>query len=78
MSAEIAYSSLSPRWTFPNYWYNQIVPIPTANGTITLELVIIDTVILSGNTDHDGGSSTVPPGPAGVCCAPVVSYDDLI
>ena len=72
VSAEIAYSSLSPRWTFPNYWYNHIIPIPTANGTITLELVIIDTVILSGNTDHDGGHSATPPGPAGI--PPHVSF----
>jgi hypothetical protein len=65
VSAEIAYSNLSPRWTFPNYWYNHIIPITTSNGTITLELVIIDTVLLTGNTDHDGGHTTQPPGPAG-------------
>ena len=74
MSAEIAYSALSPRWTFPNYWYSKTYTINTPSGAQTLELVIIDTVILSGNTDHDGGHSATPPGPAGVCCAPVMSF----
>lgn len=50
VSAQIAYSQRSKRWNFPNYYYALRFPIP---GGATVDIVMIDTVLLCGNTRHD-------------------------
>ena len=47
VTGEIMYSNHSKRWTYPDYWYNVIFSVPS-DPSITLELVMIDTVTLSG------------------------------
>lgn len=62
VSAEIAYTGDSKRWYFPDYYYNKIFKIPGTGGK-TLELVLFDTVIGVGNTDHNKRRFLQPPGP---------------
>jgi len=51
VSAEIAYSKYSNRWKYPDYFYNEMWTIKGSdNVDRTLELVMIDTVMLSGTT----------------------------
>lgn len=50
VSAQIAYSKKSKRWNFPNYYYALQFPVP---GGKTVDIVMIDTVLLCGNTKHD-------------------------
>eukprot|EP01084_Bolivina_argentea_P304912 526684_1 len=50
VSGEIYYSNHSDRWTYPDNWYNVKWTIPNTNGR-TLEVVMIDTVTLSGMSD---------------------------
>eukprot|EP00940_MAST-03C_sp_MAST-3C-sp2_P001490 g1490.t1 len=47
VSAQVAYSSLSARWSFPSLYYDFEKNI----GGSTVHFVMIDTVILSGNSD---------------------------
>lgn len=54
VTGEIAYSSHSKRWTFPSLYYNKIFQIPGSKAT--LEIVLIDTVILSGISDFNDPS----------------------
>merc|ERR1711907_911876 len=42
-SAQIAYSDMSPRWYFPDYYYS----MEEMAGNLTVQLVMIDTVVLS-------------------------------
>ena len=65
VSAQIAYTGDSERWVFPEYYYNKVFKIPGTNGK-TLELILIDTVIGVGNTDHNKRRFLQPPGPAHV------------
>ncbi|XP_064604174.1 tartrate-resistant acid phosphatase type 5-like [Liolophura sinensis] len=51
VSGEIAYSAVSHRWNFPNFYYNLTFRIP--GTSLTVDIVMIDTVILCGNTDSD-------------------------
>lgn len=56
VSAEIAFSDKSDIWNFPYYWYNFVQSFKGDDGTtITVEIVMIDTVILSSNNEglHD-------------------------
>jgi len=46
-SAEVAYSSVSSRWRFPDFWYSQQWSVP--NTSYTLQLIMIDTVLACGN-----------------------------
>ena len=61
VSAQIAYSALSARWTYPDYWYNIQESFEAPNGLVyTFELVMIDTVIGVGQVDdHDDPNSQV-------------------
>ncbi|XP_070564011.1 tartrate-resistant acid phosphatase type 5-like isoform X2 [Ptychodera flava] len=49
ISAQIEYSKRSERWNFPDTNYSKVFDIPHSNSTMLL--VMIDTVILCGNTD---------------------------
>lgn len=55
VSAQIAYTEKSERWTFPDYWYSVEEEFTEPDGTArTFELLMIDTVIGVGQvTDHD-------------------------
>lgn len=48
VSAEIDYSKKSDRWNFPDFNYSKTWRIPDSSSTV--QLVMIDTVILCGNT----------------------------
>ncbi|KAL3870035.1 hypothetical protein ACJMK2_042652 [Sinanodonta woodiana] len=61
VSAQIAYSKKSTRWNFPNYYYLLSFAIPGSNAKV--DIVMIDTVLLCGNTLHDFVDSQ-PQGPA--------------
>ncbi|KAK3752600.1 hypothetical protein QZH41_018799, partial [Actinostola sp. cb2023] len=50
-SAQIAYSTKSKRWNFPDFYYSRTFKIPGSDTV--LELVMVDTVLLCGNTEHD-------------------------
>ena len=52
VSAQLAYTERSKRWTFPDYYYDHIFEFTNEDGeTSTVHLVLIDTVILSGKVD---------------------------
>ncbi|XP_078371357.1 tartrate-resistant acid phosphatase type 5-like [Oculina patagonica] len=51
VSAQIAYSSRSKRWNFPNFYYTKSWKIPGSDKD--LQLVLIDTVLLCGNSGDD-------------------------
>jgi len=61
VSAQIEYSALSTRWTYPNYWYNVEEEFTGSDGAeYTFELVMIDTVIGVGQVDdHDDPHSGI-------------------
>lgn len=63
VSAQIAYSSRSKRWNFPSLYYTKSWNIPESGQT--LQLVLLDTVELCGNTDHDN-SNDQPQGPESI------------
>jgi len=46
VTGEIEYSNHSSRWRFPDYWYSHSFKVPGTN--YTLQLVMIDTVLLDG------------------------------
>jgi tartrate-resistant acid phosphatase type 5 len=48
VTAQIAYTQKSNRWTYPASWYTFSRDL---GGGATLQVVMIDTVILSGNSD---------------------------
>ena len=51
VSAQIAYSQLSKRWNFPDYYYNQTFTFTTSNHvTYTVDILMIDTIILTGQS----------------------------
>lgn len=49
ITGQIEYSKHSKRWNFPSLWYTIKTQTPTYNSTI----IMIDTVNLCGNTQHD-------------------------
>nr|KAG5714028.1 hypothetical protein BaRGS_020356 [Batillaria attramentaria] len=61
VSAQIAYSKVSKRWNFPNYYYPLKFTIPGTSDSV--EFVMMDTVLLCGNTGDDR-LHTQPAGPA--------------
>ncbi|KAK7101235.1 hypothetical protein V1264_024050 [Littorina saxatilis] len=60
VSAQIAYSQISKRWNFPNYYYPLQQTIPGTD--VTVDFVMMDTVLLCGNTGDDR-LHTQPSGP---------------
>jgi len=59
VSAQLAYSrNHATRFTFPAYWYNVTQKFEVGGKTIELEILLIDTVIMVGNSDvlHQNGS----------------------
>lgn len=61
--AQLMYSDHSKRWKFPNYYYTVSWKIP--GSELELQLVLLDTVLLCGNTGHDD-SSEQPQGPESI------------
>jgi len=52
VTGEIEYSNHSARWRFPDYWYTHSFKVPGTD--FTLQLVMIDTVLLDGiSFSHD-------------------------
>lgn len=65
VTAQIAYTQVSKRWRFPNYYYKITETFTDETGaTKTLDLVFIDTVLLAGNTDDNEDMFAAPPGAA--------------
>lgn len=62
ISAQIAYSKLSPRWTYPSLYYKVTYSIM---GGGYVDILMLDTVTLCGNTKSDFDYAQ-PPGPASV------------
>jgi len=48
VTGQIMYSNHSERWMFPDLWYSKTFKVP--GGNLTVQLVMIDTVILEGIT----------------------------
>ncbi|XP_041359444.1 tartrate-resistant acid phosphatase type 5-like [Gigantopelta aegis] len=61
VSAQIAYSQHSTRWNFPYFFYPLSFKIPNSDSTV--DLIMMDTVMLCGNVAHDFGGFQ-PQGPA--------------
>ncbi|XP_055519933.1 tartrate-resistant acid phosphatase type 5a isoform X2 [Leucoraja erinacea] len=59
VTAQIEYSKVSKRWNFPHYYYDLNFTIAGTNITITI--LMLDTVLLCGNSDDFLG--TEPEGP---------------
>eukprot|EP00047_Mylnosiga_fluctuans_P024351 m.159210 g.159210 ORF g.159210 m.159210 type:complete len:332 (+) comp9837_c0_seq1:19-1014(+) len=69
VTAQIAYSQLSRRWTFPSYYYSIDRAFTDAGTRRTVQIIMIDTVILAGNNDLNPDRFMAPPGPADVDAA---------
>ncbi|XP_065058890.1 tartrate-resistant acid phosphatase type 5-like [Rhopilema esculentum] len=60
VSGQIDYTRLSKRWNFPNFYHSHIFNIPGSKKT--LQIILIDTVLLCGNSGHDF-DPRIPTGP---------------
>ncbi|XP_037273882.1 tartrate-resistant acid phosphatase type 5 isoform X2 [Rhipicephalus microplus] len=56
VSAQIEYSKRSKRWHFPSYYYKKTYQIPGAANQ-TMDILMLDTVLLCGNTDPEDEES---------------------
>ena len=70
VTAQIAYSDHSNRWSFPSLYYTFT---ETAPDGATVQVVYIDTVVLSGDSSHPETAQELPghlyPGPADAAAA---------
>lgn len=62
VSAQIEYTKHSDSWNFPDYWYSKQWEIAKGSNS-TLKIVLIDTILLCGNTGYDE-ELLQPTGPA--------------
>jgi len=54
VTAQVAYTQDSKRWTYPDFWYDVTESFTTAEGQIvSTQIVQIDTVTISGMSDED-------------------------
>ncbi|KAJ9458757.1 Purple acid phosphatase 7 [Diplonema papillatum] len=53
VTAEIAYSAASERWTFPSYYYTFAHHFAANGRNITTQIVYIDTVLMAGESFHN-------------------------
>lgn len=53
VTAQIAYTNISKRWKYPAPWYGIQHTFDTSDGSKSLEIFFIDTVIISGNSDDN-------------------------
>ncbi|XP_075062814.1 tartrate-resistant acid phosphatase type 5 [Mixophyes fleayi] len=53
ITAQMAYSNVSSRWKFPDLYYDLSFTIPSTN--VSVRLVLLDTVVLCGNSDDSLG-----------------------
>ncbi|KAK2183736.1 hypothetical protein NP493_297g00029 [Ridgeia piscesae] len=65
ISAQIAYTKVSKTWKYPDYYYKMAFTIPGSD--MTLEIIMIDTIILCGNTDDE--IDLAPSGPVSLTAA---------
>ncbi|KAJ8404152.1 hypothetical protein AAFF_G00339250 [Aldrovandia affinis] len=65
VTAQIAYSQVSDRWHFPDYYYELNFGVPQTGSTLTV--LMVDTVLLCGNTDDHADER--PRGPANAAAA---------
>eukprot|EP00730_Choanoeca_flexa_P012571 TRINITY_DN4400_c0_g1_i1.p1 TRINITY_DN4400_c0_g1~~TRINITY_DN4400_c0_g1_i1.p1 ORF type:complete len:334 (+),score=89.66 TRINITY_DN4400_c0_g1_i1:60-1061(+) len=70
VSAQIAYSGLSPRWNYESLYYTESFNFAKSNGdTASVDVIFIDTVLLAGNSDDLDDKFGQLPGPADVAAA---------
>ncbi|XP_078387352.1 tartrate-resistant acid phosphatase type 5-like [Cetorhinus maximus] len=59
VTAQIEYSKVSKRWNFPSYYYDLNFTIADSNTTVTI--LMLDTVLLCGNSDDFQGKEPEAP-----------------
>ncbi|XP_048378028.1 tartrate-resistant acid phosphatase type 5a isoform X1 [Stegostoma tigrinum] len=59
VTAQIEYSKVSKRWNFPHYYYDLNFTITDSNTTVTI--LMLDTVLLCGNSDDFQGKEPEAP-----------------
>ncbi|OQR76393.1 tartrate-resistant acid phosphatase type 5-like [Tropilaelaps mercedesae] len=59
VSAQIAYSKISNRWIFPDYYYSRSFEIPGTDGDI-LDVFMLDTVLICGKTAGNEDDQPIP------------------
>lgn len=62
VSAQIAYSNSSKRWNFPDYYYSVDFSLGGGGAAVTVTLLMLDTVLLCGNSDDFAGGQPRGPG----------------
>lgn len=65
VSAQIAYTKDSRRWNYPDWYYSENF----IDEDVSLDPVMIDTVMVMGNTDDNDDKFEQAPGPADVARA---------